>query len=222
MLTTLVLLVTPPGWTRTAQHPFVRLAAARTTCSAHATAQLVSRYAFEHLVVRTGEGAGELVPTQEISLHDITPDIEAMVRRLGVVDGTVNVISQHTTTAVTINEYESRLIDDVREFLQKLAPPEHAYKHNDLHLRPASPADYARIDRNWISQGKGTLAEFMAQEPINAHAHLCAMVLGPSQTIPIANGKLCIGQWQSIILVDLDGPRERKVGIQVSGIGSAE
>ena len=58
----------------------------------------------------------------------------------------------------------------------------------------------------------------MAQEPINAHSHLLAMLLGASETVPICEGELCIGQWQSIILVDLDGPRERTVGAQVVGV----
>jgi thiamine phosphate synthase YjbQ (UPF0047 family) len=186
--------------------------------SAPVSASGVMRYYFEQLTVRTGAGEGELVPRQEISLHDITPAVQALVERLGITHGTVSLISQHTTTALTINEFETRLMDDVREFICKLAPPAHPYKHNDLHLRPASDADYSRIDRNWMSQGKGTLEDFMAQEPVNAHAHLGAMVLGASETVPVSNGRLCIGQWQSIILVDLDGPRERKVGVQVQGI----
>ncbi|KAJ1625181.1 hypothetical protein T492DRAFT_632252 [Pavlovales sp. CCMP2436] len=186
--------------------------------SAPVSAAGVVRLHFEQLTIRTGDGEGELVPRQEISLHDITSRVQALVDRLGITHGTVSLISQHTTTALTINEFESRLVDDVREFLFRLAPPAHPYKHNDLHLRPASEADFARIDRNWISQGKGTLEEFVAQEPINAHAHLGAMVLGSSETVPVANGRLCIGQWQSIILVDLDGPRTRTVGVHVLGI----
>lgn len=189
--------------------------------SAAPAAPSATRYHFERLPVRTGPGEGALVPAQEVSLHDITPQVEALVRSLGITDGTVNLVSQHTTTALTINEYESRLLDDVRDFLGRLAPADRRYKHNDLHLRPASEADLARIDRNWMSQGKGTLAEFMAQEPINAHAHLCAMVLGATLTVPVASGRLCIGQWQSIILVECDGPRERTVGVQVTGIVAA-
>jgi thiamine phosphate synthase YjbQ (UPF0047 family) len=183
---------------------------------------LTMRYAFEQLTVRTGDGDGELVPAQVISLHDITPQVEALVAKHGIVDGTVHLISQHTTTALTINECETRLMDDVRSWLLRLAPADFPYKHNDLHLRPASEADRARIDRNWMSQGKGTLEQFMAQEPVNAHAHLGAMALGASETVPVANGKLCIGQWQSILFVDLDGPRERKVGVQVTGLARAQ
>ena len=75
-----------------------------------------------------------------------------------------------------------------------------------------------RIDKNWMSQGKGTIEEFMAQEPINAHSHLLTMLLGTSLSIPISAGELCIGQWQSVILVDCDGPRKRTVGAQVVGL----
>ena len=56
----------------------------------------------------------------------------------GIEDGWVNVVSRHTTTAVTLNECESRLMDDVRQFLLKLAPPTYPYLHNDIHLRPAT------------------------------------------------------------------------------------
>ena len=58
-----------------------------------------------------------------ISLHDITPQVRAAIRESGVSNGTVNVLSRHTTTAVTINEAEDRLMDDIRQYMLKLAPP---------------------------------------------------------------------------------------------------
>jgi secondary thiamine-phosphate synthase enzyme len=58
-----------------------------------------------------------------VSLHDITEDVRSAVSSAGVKNGTVTVLSRHTTTAVTINEAEPRLMDDVRVFLRKLAPP---------------------------------------------------------------------------------------------------
>eukprot|EP00878_Enallax_costatus_P012807 GHUV01013374.1.p1 GENE.GHUV01013374.1~~GHUV01013374.1.p1 ORF type:complete len:137 (+),score=15.44 GHUV01013374.1:111-521(+) len=76
-----------------------------------------------------------------IALFDITPQIRQQVQQLGVTEGFVNVLSRHTTTAVAINEYETRLLDDIRQFLHKLAPPNDPYLHNDLHLREA-PADW--------------------------------------------------------------------------------
>ncbi|EKU21279.1 hypothetical protein NGA_2056300, partial [Nannochloropsis gaditana CCMP526] len=80
-----------------------------------------------------------------ISLHDITPQLRQAVRESGVVEGWVHIVSRHTTTAVTINECESRLMDDIRQFLLKLAPPQYPYLHNDIHLRPASEEDKRRV-----------------------------------------------------------------------------
>jgi len=160
---------------------------------------------------------------QGISIHDITAQVQNCVeahfanRRSSSKDGVVHIHSRHTTTAISINEDEARLRMDIVAFLQRIAPANLSYAHNDLHLRPASDKDLAAIDRNWMSQGKGTLQEFMAKEPINAHSHLLAMVLGQSETIPVVGGVLTLGQWQSILLIELDGPRDRTVGVQVMG-----
>ena len=141
-----------------------------------------------------------------VSLHDITEDVRAAVSRAGVRNGTVNVLSRHTTTAVTINEAEPRLMDDVRVFLRKLAPPDAFYLHNDLHVREAPP-DWPGGDDAWREQ-----------EPENCHSHLLSMLLGNSETIPVVDGKLMLGTWQSVMLVELDGPRTRTVGVQVAGV----
>ncbi|CAE7608698.1 unnamed protein product [Symbiodinium pilosum] len=139
-----------------------------------------------------------------ISIHDITPQVRSCVakhfanRRSHQRDGVVHLISRHTTTAVTINEDEALLRKDIAKFLQHMAPPDAEYKHNQLELRPASEKDRAAIERNWMSQGKGTLEEFMAQEPKNAHSHLLAITIGQSETIPVAGGELALGQWQPL------------------------
>ncbi len=56
-----------------------------------------------------------------------------------------------------------------------------------------------------------------AQEPINAQSHLMAMLLGSSESLPIVDGALQIGTWQSLLLVELDGPRKRRIGVHVMG-----
>lgn len=63
-----------------------------------------------------------------------------------------------------------------------------------------------------------TAARRAAQEPQNAHSHLLSMVLGNSETIPITQGALALGTWQSVLLVELDGARKRTVGVQVVGV----
>jgi secondary thiamine-phosphate synthase enzyme len=129
-----------------------------------------------------------------ISLHDITPLVRLSVQASGIKEGFVVVASRHTTTAVIINENEPRLLEDVRAFLEGLIPRDGRYLHNDIHLRDCPP-----------------------DEPENAHAHIAAMLLGSSEVIPVSAGVPALGTWQSVMLVELDGPRERTVNLQVVG-----
>lgn len=63
----------------------------------------------------------------------------------------------------------------------------------------------------------GDKEAWIQQEPINAHSHLMSMLLGNSESIPVVESDLKIGQWQSIMMVDSDGPRMRSVGVQFIG-----
>lgn len=139
----------------------------------------------KHINIVTGEG---------ISLHDITNDINDVIKVSGIQRGMVAITSQHTTTAISINEYEERLLEDIKVFLNRLAPPGDSYLHNDIELRDC-PED----------------------EPENAHSHLAAMMLGSSEVVAIENNGLVLGQYQSVMLVELDGSRERRVSIQITG-----
>ena len=168
-------------------------------------------------------------PAQEITVVDLMPYINSALEASGMRDGSVNLISRHTTTAVTINEWESRLVRDIRAWLLKLAPPDDrsavgdasggvAYLHNDIDTRPESEDEKQRChDNGWDVDDPEVLQRWRDQEPINAHSHLASMLLGSSETIPVCEGKLVLGQWQSVMLVDLDGPRQRTVGLQLLG-----
>ena len=136
----------------------------------------------------------ELETGEGISLHDITPELKRAVEKAGVKNGFVTVTSQHTTTALSINENEERLVEDVKTFLERLIPANDRYLHNDIALRDC-PDD----------------------EPENAHSHLAAMLLGNSEVITLVDGKLVLGQYQSVMLYELDGSRMRKVNVQVVG-----
>ena len=143
------------------------------------------------------------LPTLEgISIHDITPTLEEIVSMSKIKSGSMTVLSKHTTTSIFINEYESRLQDDIRQYLGKLAPASDPYLHNDLHLRPATYEDKNRIELDT------TVEKWRANEPKNAHSHLLSMLIGSSESIPIVNGKLGIGRWQSVMMIELDGPRK--------------
>ena len=135
-----------------------------------------------------------LTTGEDISLHDITPQISSFLGESAIRTGFVTVTSQHTTTALAINENEERLVEDVKRFLKRLIPAQDNYLHNDIHLRDC-PAD----------------------EPENAHSHLAAMLLGSSEVIPVNDGKLMLGRYQSVILYELDGPRERTVAVRIYG-----
>ncbi|MFW2374096.1 MAG: secondary thiamine-phosphate synthase enzyme YjbQ [Gammaproteobacteria bacterium] len=143
------------------------------------------KHVLSFIELETGEG---------IALHDLMPGIKDAVAKSGIKNGFVTISSQHTTTAITINENEVRLVDDVKAFLNRLIPPGDKYLHNDIALRDCPP-----------------------DEPENAHSHLAAMLLGSSEVIALATGALVLGQYQSVMLVELDGPRRRKVNVQVYG-----
>jgi len=125
---------------------------------------------------------------------DIGAAIQQAVHKSGVRQGMVSVQGLHTTTAITINENESRLMQDIEKFVERIAPSDAHYLHNDIHLRDCPP-----------------------DEPENAHAHLLAMMFGNSESLAVTNGKIVLGKWQSIFLVELDGPRRRSVAVQILG-----
>jgi len=134
---------------------------------------------------------------ENMELVDVTPLIQKTIIETGVTDGLAIVSSRHTTTALFINEYEQRLEHDIKEFFQQLVPADKKYLHNDIHLRDC-PAD----------------------EPENAHSHIMAMLLSSSETIPVIDGALAIGQWQSVLFAEMDGPRSRTLNVQLIGNSS--
>jgi secondary thiamine-phosphate synthase enzyme len=136
----------------------------------------------------------EIETEPKTNIYNITPQIQDFLDLTSIKNGQILVFSRHTTTALAINENEVRLLEDIKVFLQKLAPESDSYLHNDLHLRDV-PAD----------------------EPINAHSHLMAMMLTTSEIIPVVDGKLALGTWQSVLFFELDGPRKRTVFVQISG-----
>ncbi|MEC4982992.1 MAG: secondary thiamine-phosphate synthase enzyme YjbQ [Oscillatoria sp. PMC 1068.18] len=136
----------------------------------------------------------ELETSDGISIHNLTPEIEKLLTQHSLLNGYALIFSRHTTTALAINENEVRLLEDIKAHLDKLAPKDRKYLHNDLHLRDVPP-----------------------DEPINAHSHLMAIMLNNSEYIPIVEGKLALGTWQSVLFFDLDGPRKRTVLIQLCG-----
>ncbi len=133
-------------------------------------------------------------PTQFI---DLTELVAERVRRSGVAEGMVTVQSRHTTAGVVVNENEPRLLEDLKELLERWAPRSARYGHNDLGARAGPlPPD----------------------ETPNGHAHARALVLGTSVCLNVTAGAIDLGGWQRIFLVELDGPRRRAVSVHVLGV----
>lgn len=134
-----------------------------------------------------------------IEFIDLTDRIAAIAAEAGIRTGLINIQSQHTTTAVVINEHEPLLLADFDALLARAAPPDAAYRHDDLDVRTVN-----------LTPG----------ERRNGHAHCQALLLGSSCAVNVADGGLQLGSWQRIFLVELDGPRTRDVSVMVLGEGA--
>ena len=126
------------------------------------------------------EGDGDVV--------DLTEGVQSIVDSSGVRDGLVAVFVPGSTAAITAMEHEPGGVQDLREALDRLIPPDLAYEHNRLN------------------------------HDTNSHAHIRAALVGPSETFPVQDGRVALGTWQQIVLVDFDDrPRQRTVAVQVLG-----
>lgn len=136
----------------------------------------------------------KIVTQQELEFVDISDDVRDLVRELQVRDGLVVVFSRHTTAAIKINEREPLLLEDMARLLRQWAPPGDGYRHDDFSIRTVN---------------------LQPDERPNGHAHCQQLLLNTSETIPVADGELLLGPWQSLFLVELDGPRVREVLVQL-------
>ena len=127
---------------------------------------------------------------------DITDHVKNCLAQAGVKNGTLTVFSRHTTAAIRLNENEPLLIEDMKRFLERMAPRNGDYKHNDFTIRTVNMTD---------------------DECPNGHAHCQQLLLSTSETIPIIDGAMQIGRWQRVFMVELDRPRPREVLVQVIG-----
>ena len=139
-----------------------------------------------------------LIPTSTgPDFIDITDDVERIVADSGIGLGQVTVFSNHTTAAIRVNENEPLLLQDMARLLREIAPQHAEYEHNDFTRRTVN------MDED---------------ECANGHAHCQHLFLSTSETIPILDGRLALGQWQRIFLIELDRPRERRVLVNILGL----
>jgi secondary thiamine-phosphate synthase enzyme len=118
---------------------------------------------------------------------DLTEGVASVVRTSGAERGVVTVFATGSTVAVTTMEYEPGGVNDLQALLDRLVPAQGDYAHNRLN------------------------------HDTNAHAHLRAALIGPSESVPLVDGRLALGTWQQIVLIDFDDrPRTRTVTVQVA------
>jgi secondary thiamine-phosphate synthase enzyme len=130
----------------------------------------------------------ELPGTTGTDIHDVTAQVAQAVDSSGVGSGLVTVHVAGSTGAVTTIEYESGCLADLRALLDRLAPQGANYEH----------------ELRWHDG--------------NGHSHLRASLMGPSLTVPVLEGRLVLGTWQQIIVLDFDNKsRQRRVLVQVLG-----
>ena len=135
------------------------------------------------------------VHTSEIQLStrgdsdivDITSRVREAVAEAGAADGLASAFVRGSTAAITTMEFEPGGVNDLRALLDRLIPPTGDYEHNRLN------------------------------HDTNSHAHQRASIIGPSEVVPVQDGRLALGTWQQLVLIDFDNhPRERTVLVQVT------
>jgi secondary thiamine-phosphate synthase enzyme len=133
----------------------------------------------------------EVNSEERLDLIDLTQKVRELFNGSMVKEGMLYLHSMHTTTAIMINEWQQALLDDLKSFLRDVVDDKDYFWHND-----PEHSDCVRS---------------------NASSHLRSSLLSHNVMVPIEEGKLVLGQWQSIIFAELDGPQKRSVFAQIIG-----
>lgn len=121
-------------------------------------------------------------------MDDITGEIERLIKRSEIVEGTLNATMVGSTGSLTTIEFEPGVIEDLKRAINRLAPPGAEYDH----------------EQAWHDG--------------NGHSHVQAALLGPSIALPIRGGRLKLGTWQQVVAVNHDNsPRKRKIEVTILG-----
>ncbi|PKN30094.1 MAG: secondary thiamine-phosphate synthase enzyme [Deltaproteobacteria bacterium HGW-Deltaproteobacteria-21] len=134
-------------------------------------------------------GKGFSLKTKGFSdVKDITQEVESIVSRSGIGQGLAHIFVIGSTASVSTIEYEPALVEDLRDEMEKLIPSSQPSRHS----------------QTWGDD--------------NGFSHLRATLMGPGMSVPVVDGKLLLGTWQQIVVVDHDNrPRNRKIHVQVMG-----
>jgi len=130
---------------------------------------------------------------------DITDLVVGCIKEAGIGNGFAIVFSKHTTAAITIQENEPLLLQDLANTLERFAPSNAHYRHNDFSVRTVNMHE---------------------DECPNGHSHCQHLLLGTSESIPVIDGQLPLGKWQRIFMVELDKEAEQPRHILVQVLGT--
>lgn len=137
----------------------------------------------------------EVATTRSTDFIDLSSRLQEEVKTAGLVAGRVYLQSLHTTLGLAVNENEPLLLEDLQGTLERLAPRDVAYRHDDFTRR----------------------RDILDDEPVNGHAHCRQLLLQPTVTLLVEDGRLVLGRWQAVFAVELDGPRQRQIALQLEG-----
>lgn len=156
-----------------------------------ATSGIGARHADQPLAPTVFGRTFDYTTQRKFEFINLTEVVEQLVAESGVRDGMALVQSLHSTAGLFVNEWQDALLYDLGQLLEQVVRPDAPWRHNDPR--------YSDCERG------------------NAASHLRSLLLGSSAMLAIRGGRLLRGDWQSIILAELDGPRTRSVSVQVFG-----
>jgi secondary thiamine-phosphate synthase enzyme len=157
-----------------------------------ATQSSASDYRTNQGTVKVFSKTVDITTTERTEVLNLSDQVRAFVESTGIEDGYLQMWSLHTTAGLFVNEWQDALLIDIRSMIERIVPRDTYYRHND--------------------------PEFSDCDRYNGDSHLRNVVFGRSLLIPVAEGKLVLGRWQSVLMAEFDGPNQRQVFLQVFGI----
>ncbi len=142
-------------------------------------------------IMKIHNGSFSVLTREKIEILNVTSNVTKIIEESGITNGMVNVWIPHATAAIAVNEHDTELWNDILKVLVRLVPINGNYSHN---------AKY-----RWTTSEQ------------NAHAHILSCLIKPNVTVPLENGKMQLGTWQSILIIEMDGSRNRRINVQVIG-----
>ena len=133
---------------------------------------------------------------ESFDIIDITERIKRFVQESKIENGLINIQTLHTTAKIFVNENEPELLKDIKNNLEKLAPRDNKYHHDNFDIRTVNMCN---------------------DECANGHAHCKAIHLPTSVSLNLVSNKIKLGTWQRIMFIELDRPRKRQIHVQIIG-----